>query len=68
MAESTPSAPDDAEDRLVIPLDPAVAIGALLEVDPAQMPPEPCPKLDSMGKRCKAVGGKGHFGPCQYDA
>jgi hypothetical protein len=39
MAESTPSAPEDAEDRLIIPLDPEVAIGALLRVDASKMPP-----------------------------
>jgi hypothetical protein len=31
---------EDDEDRLVIPLDPEVALEALLKVDPVEMPPD----------------------------
>jgi hypothetical protein len=53
---SSTSMPDDDhdqtddDDRLVIPLDPEVALRALLEVDPKQMPPDdttPAPEKKS---------------------
>jgi hypothetical protein len=61
---------DEQDERLAIPLDPEVALRALLKVDPdaepaahVAVPEERCPKT-SMGKRC--VLKAGHFGPCQY--
>jgi hypothetical protein len=38
--EQKPTTPTEKDDRLVIPLDPEVALKALLKVDPAEMPPE----------------------------
>ena len=59
------------DERFKIEGDPEDALRGLLGADTEQAKPtvpEPCPKLDPMGKQCKAAGGKGHFGPCQYDA
>jgi hypothetical protein len=40
MVEKPKQSPVEDDDRLVIPLDPEVALAALLEVDPAEMPAE----------------------------
>ena len=40
MPEKDPKPKAKDEDRLAIPLDPEVALRALLEVDPDAMPPE----------------------------
>lgn len=37
MPEKPNETPTEDDDRLVIPLDPEIALRALLEVDPAQM-------------------------------
>jgi hypothetical protein len=64
-----PTDPDDGA-RVSIPLDPEVALRALLKVDPdseptehVAAPEERCTKT-WMGKRCMLKAG--HFGPCQY--
>jgi hypothetical protein len=40
MTDKPDQKPSKRDERLVIPLDPEVALAALLEVDPAEMPPE----------------------------
>jgi hypothetical protein len=40
MPEKPEQPPTKDDDRLVIPLDPEVALRALLKVDPAEMPPK----------------------------
>jgi hypothetical protein len=40
MPEKPQQTTSEDDDRLVIPLDPEVAVAALLKVDPKQMPPE----------------------------
>lgn len=40
MTDEQTETPTKEDDRLVIPLDPEVALAALLKVDPEQMPPE----------------------------
>ncbi|MFI4985380.1 MAG: hypothetical protein ACHQAV_05280 [Solirubrobacterales bacterium] len=71
-----PAQPKDSEETISLAgHDPEAVLKALLKVDPEAEPAEqgrgerePCPKTNEMGQRCKHPGGKGHFGPCWYDA
>jgi hypothetical protein len=51
MADKPAPKPTEDDDRLVIPLDPEVALRALLKVDPAQMPPEDDDDQPRVGER-----------------
>ena len=57
---------NDRDERIKLEgVDPEDALRALMQVDPDEPEPERCPKLSSMGKRCKR--GIGHLEPHLFD-